>query len=84
MTGQQGSDAPTSTDVLIALAEIKGQLTPLIGISMRHDTDLRALDNRVTTLEAQRKAGTPWHVTLGAIIPSVALVLLVAERLYGK
>jgi hypothetical protein len=46
------------------------------------------LRDRVTALEAtaatSQRERTPWHVTAGVIAPWIALLLVVAERLYSK
>lgn len=46
------------------------------------------LRDRVTALEASalttQREKTPWHVTAGVIAPWIALLLVVAERLYSK
>ncbi len=46
------------------------------------------LRDRVTALEATaattQRDRTPWHVAAGTIAPWIALLLVVAERLYSK
>lgn len=80
----------SQTDVLIAVARVEGKLEAYLTQAARSDevqramqVELASLRDRVVAIESTRKASTPWHLTLGAVVPSVALLLLVAERLYS-
>lgn len=81
----------TQTDVLIAVARVEGKLEAYLTQAARSDEVQRVLQlevaglrDRVVAIESSRKATPPWWTTVGAIVPSVALVLVIAERLYGK
>lgn len=81
----------SQTDVLIAVARVEGKLEAYLTQAARSDEVQRAMQvevaglrDRVVAIESARKATPPWWTTMGAIVPSVALLLVVAERLYGK
>lgn len=76
-------------EVLIALSRMEGKVDAFASGQARHDdaivklvTDNSALRDRVTALESSRS--TPWYTSLGAIVPTVMLILVLAERLYSK
>lgn len=81
-------------EVLLSLAEIRGQLTSLLGLMSGQGERITKLENehsltrdRVTVLEATKRA-TPtfWTVVAGiaALGSIIAVVLLFLDRLYGK
>lgn len=78
-------------DLLLALARLEGKVDAYSMNSTRHDdaqtktnAEMAALRDRVVAIESSRSASPPWYTTLGAVVPSIGLLLLVAERLYGK
>lgn len=86
---------PHAAEVLVGLARVEGQMSTLIQLTtsqgdaiVRVSNENAGLRDRVTALETAantaQKASTPWHASVGAIVPSVALLLVVAERLFAK
>lgn len=78
-------------EVLIALSRMEGKVDAFASGQARHDdaivklvTDNSALRDRVTALESARSASPPWWVVVGALVPAVALILVLAEQIYGK
>jgi hypothetical protein len=82
-------------EVLLKLQKMHGQLTTFISLlTTQGETitnvqgEVSQLRDRVTTLEAiqstQQGARQPWYVVLGAVVPSIALLLVVAQQLYQK
>lgn len=46
--------------------------------------DLGLVRDRLTAIEATRRASPPWWVVVGAVVPAIALILVLAEQIYGK
>lgn len=75
-------------DALIRVTGDLGHLRDRV-VSLESDAaDMQGVRDRVIALEstarALQRATTPWYTIVGVILPSVALLLVVAERLYGK
>lgn len=78
----------TQGDALTRVTNDLGHLRDRV-VSLESDAaDLQGIRDRVIALEstaaALQRAATPWYTIVGAIIPSIALLLVVAERLYGR
>ena len=93
MTATPGEDPMTATEqanVLVAIAEVRGQLTSFIGMATALSEQqtsfgnrLGPLENRVTAIEAARRSTpTGWSV-LNSVVPLVALILVMAQQFYG-
>jgi hypothetical protein len=81
----------TQTDVLIAVARVEGKLEAYLTQAARSDevmrmmqTEVSGLRDRVVAIESARKSSPPWHVTVGALVPVIALVLVLAQQIYSK
>lgn len=91
-TTQEGTDPVNANmEVMLSLSELRGQLTTFLSVVGRHDTEIaristevRAVDNRVTTIEATRKATPAWWVWLPAVCSVLAIGFVVLDRLNTK
>lgn len=82
-------------ELLVGMSRIEGKVDAYAAngtaTAARHDdailkilTEQSSMRDRLTALETARKASPPWHVTVGALVPTLALVLVLAQQIYGK
>lgn len=77
-----------SVQVLIQLSEIRGQLGTFINLMGRVednysklDSKVDVLDNRLTAIEATRRATPSWWVWLPAVLTVLTAVFIIFDRL---
>lgn len=88
MTTTQGAGPMEgNAEVLVQIAELRGQLTTFITIATRLDNGhsnmenkVSAIDNRLTAVEATKRAVPPWYVWA----PAICTLLLGAFVVFDK
>lgn len=80
----------TQLDVLLAIARLEGKVDGYLSQQARHESmlqdqrsELTTLRDKVVALETQRKNAPSWTAVLSAVVAAVALVLVIAQSLYG-